>query len=586
MDDNSTGCHNTIGSSSASSAPSLLDSTMPPMLNDNVECVGVGVGSTGTIGSPNPSSALPHKPKKFDCHPRSRGTSSMLQHIRKSCKKYPGRLDKSRTKLSFEAKREGQGVVGEGTYGNLVFTKYNATKIRESTSQMIIVDELPFRFVEGEGLQNFMKTVEPRYSIPSRYTMMRDWVRLYMSKKEKLRAMFLTSDIRVCLTTDSWTSVQNLNYMCITAHFIDNNWNLHKRILNFCLLCNHKGETIGQKIESCMLEWGISSIFTITVDNDSSNDTALEYLRKRTAHRTGAILENQFMDVKCCAYILNLIVSDSLKEVDESIVKSAFDLLEEYDGNYVLSLTEEKNAKKGLGPSNYDDWDRIRTFLKFLKLFYDATLRLSRSLYVTSNMYWQEIRGIQMHIQSYCDSSDYVLSSMAERMMMKYNKYWGDLDKVNVFMFVDVILDPQTKLGSLEFWFKNILNEEQCTNMVKKLKHYLQKLYDHLDAGETSSQVEHGSVYVCPQGSSMIEETDNLSLHFMNKFHKYLILKSDVHNKLEIDRYLMEDVEKPNVNFDILNWWKVNSSKFLVLAKNSTYCVGHSHYYSCFRVGV
>jgi hypothetical protein len=66
MDGNSTGCYNTIGSSSTSSAPSLLDSTMPPMLNDNVECVGVGVGSTGTVGPQNPSSALPQKPKKSE----------------------------------------------------------------------------------------------------------------------------------------------------------------------------------------------------------------------------------------------------------------------------------------------------------------------------------------------------------------------------------------------------------------------------------------------------------------------------------------------------------------------------------------
>jgi hypothetical protein len=109
--------------------------------------------------------------------------------------------------------------------------------------------------------------------------------------------------------------------MCITAHFIDSNWNLVKRILNFYLLHNHQGETIGQKIESCMLEWGISNIFTIMVDNASSNDTALEYLRKRTAHRIGAILENQFMHVRWCTHILNLIVSDGLKEVDESIVK-------------------------------------------------------------------------------------------------------------------------------------------------------------------------------------------------------------------------------------------------------------------------
>jgi hypothetical protein len=33
----------------------------------------------------------------------------------------------------------------------------------------------------------------------------------------------------------------------------------------------------------------------------------------------------------------------------------------------------------------------------------------------------------------------------------------------------------------------------------------------------------------------------------------------------------MEDIEKPNVNFDILNWWKVNSSKFPVLAKIARY---------------
>jgi hypothetical protein len=53
----------------------------------------------------------------------------------------------------------------------------------------------------------------------------------------------------------------------------------------------------------------------------------------------------------------------------------------------------------------------------------------------------------------------------------------------------------------------------------------------------------------------------------MNKFHKYLASKSDVESKLEIDRYLMEDVEKLNANFDILNWWKVNSTKFPILAQ-------------------
>jgi hypothetical protein len=150
---------------------------------------------------------------------------------------------------------------------------------------------------------------------------------------------------------------------------------------------------------------------------------------------------------------------------------------------------------------------------------------------------------------------------MAEKMLMKYNKYYGDLDRVNVLMFVVVILDPWTKLGSLEYWFKDVLSDEQCTKMVKNLKHNLQKLYDHFDVGESSSQVEHSSAF--PQGSSInVEETENMSLHFMNRFHKYLTSKSDVYWKSEIDRYLMEEVEKPNVNFDILNcgrWTQPNS---------------------------
>jgi hypothetical protein len=66
---------------------------------------------------------------------------------------------------------------------------------------------------------------------------------------------------------------------------------------------------------------------------------------------------------------------------------------------------------------------------------------------VTSNTYFQEICGIQIHLQAYNENDDYVLSAMAKKMMTKYNKYWGDLDRVILLMFVTIILDPRTKLG-------------------------------------------------------------------------------------------------------------------------------------------
>ena len=41
--------------------------------------------------------------------------------------------------------------------------------------------------------------------------------------------------------------------------------------------------------------------------------------------------------------------------------------------------------KKPIGPPNYLDWENVKTFVKFLGIFYKATLRFFGSLFVTSN---------------------------------------------------------------------------------------------------------------------------------------------------------------------------------------------------------
>ena len=75
---------------------------------------------------------------------------------------------------------------------------------------------------------------------------------------------------RISLTTDTWTSIQN------------DDWQYHKRILNFRQVPTHKGETIGKVVESLLLSWGIDKIFTLTVDNAASNSGTITYLDKIT----------------------------------------------------------------------------------------------------------------------------------------------------------------------------------------------------------------------------------------------------------------------------------------------------------------
>ena len=86
-------------------------------------------------------------------------------------------------------------------------------------------------------------------------------------------------------------------------------------------MTSHKGEYIAKALEHSLLEWGIKNVFTITVDNASSNDTAMGYFKKKLLGWGSSSIRIKFLHIRCIAHILNLIVTDGLKDVNSSIKK-------------------------------------------------------------------------------------------------------------------------------------------------------------------------------------------------------------------------------------------------------------------------
>ena len=109
--------------------------------------------------------------------------------------------------------------------------------------------------------------------------------------------------------------------MFIIAHFIDDKWRLHKNFLSFIPITSHRGEFIAKALEKCLLDWGSNNIFIVTVDNTSSNDTVINYFRKKLLSWGTTTIRAKYFHVSCIAHILNLIVHDRLKEVLISIKK-------------------------------------------------------------------------------------------------------------------------------------------------------------------------------------------------------------------------------------------------------------------------
>ncbi|TXG57250.1 hypothetical protein EZV62_018563 [Acer yangbiense] len=312
---------------------------------------------------------------------------------------------------------------------------------------MIVIDELPFSFVEGKGFREFIRNACPRFDIPSQRTVTRDVLQLYVDEKAML-----------------------------------------------------KRETIGKLIETCLLDWGIKIVCTITVDNASENKSAIEYMKKKMSNWKAdvMVLAGEFMHLRCCAHIINLIVKDGLKELDESIAsirnimkyirsspsrlkkfkscaklekidcgrvvvmdgptrwnltylmletalifQKAFERMEDDDEFYNSYFNESDNGRKKEGPPNMVHWDKAKKFVRFLKTFYNVTLKFSATLSVTSNMYFNEICKILSLLNSMSGLGDLELATMATNMKKKFNKYWSSADQVNKLLTVSIVFDPR-----------------------------------------------------------------------------------------------------------------------------------------------
>ena len=134
----------------------------------------------------------------------------------------------------------GKGCEGDTNVVSMKLVNFNQETALIELAKTIIVDEPPFKFFEYEGFRKFMEVAQPYFKIPSHVTIARYYIQVFNDEKEKLKCILPANKQMVSLTNNTWTSIQNVNYMCVTAHYIDKAFRLHKKILKFCLICNHK----------------------------------------------------------------------------------------------------------------------------------------------------------------------------------------------------------------------------------------------------------------------------------------------------------------------------------------------------------
>ncbi|XWS61870.1 hypothetical protein CRYUN_Cryun07bG0161800 [Craigia yunnanensis] len=133
--------------------------------------------------------------------------------------------------------------------------KFDMEKMRKAAAHWILMHEHPFSIMEEEGFNMMQKCGMPEWEKTSHDTIKKYCMQVYETEKKKLKVLLKTVS-KISLTTDLWkSSNQKIEYMVLTAHFIDCNWRLQKRVINFVHIPPpRRGVEIADCIFKCLKE--------------------------------------------------------------------------------------------------------------------------------------------------------------------------------------------------------------------------------------------------------------------------------------------------------------------------------------------
>ena len=385
----------------------------------------------------------------------------------------------------------------------------------------IVMHEYPFNISEHEYFVEFIKSLRPSFPIKSRVTIRKEIMDMFLQEKEKLYAYFKSVSCRISTTMDMWTSNQNKSYMCVTVHYIDDNWCMQKRIVNFVHVGGrHTGAKLSETFTELMVKWNIDKkLLSLTLDNASANEVAVKDIisdLRANASISALVCDGIFFHVRCACHILNLVARDGLSVITstienirqlvlavkgsplqwEELMKRAtecgldtnkglsLDVSTRWNSTYLMlrDALYYKNAfmrLKSLDRRRYEhitpspsEWAMAFKLFQCLKKFFDLTELLSGTQYPTANLFYRGFCEIKVLLDEWSFSEDTTICAMATSMSRKFEKYWK---KSSTTLAVACFLDPRYKKRLIEFYMRKFhgsashVHVDQLVDVIKKL---------------------------------------------------------------------------------------------------------------------
>lgn len=171
------------GSTDESTKPSTHEKTQETVSSTTAQVTLKSPAWTYFVKSEDPAYArCIHCSQMIKCKTKHGSTTSAILKHQKICKMIrpevtDGEIDGKKMKqttLHHQNETDGSSVSKVAS-----FLAFSQTGTRKALVEMIIMDELPFRFVERKGFRRFMSIAQPRFEIPCRKTVAKDCLLIF-----------------------------------------------------------------------------------------------------------------------------------------------------------------------------------------------------------------------------------------------------------------------------------------------------------------------------------------------------------------------------------------------------------------------
>lgn len=446
----------------------------------------------------------------------------------------------------------------------------------------------PFNVVEGRGFREFVEALNPNYVLPSRHLISKTLIpATYEACVNNIKTLIQRGKV-FCITTDSWSSLNTINFVAITAHFVDDEFNLNSILLE-CSASDyrHTSSNLATELRRVVTDWGIERKIILAVSDNAAN------IQKAIQQEVG------WKHLGCVAHTINLIVKDSLKNENiQDIIAKIREVVKHFRksniANDKLIKYQENLGKNPLKlilevPTRWNStFYMLQRFVNLEECIRSTVAVIDKELPVLTSSEWQEMKQLCQVLKP-LESATRTLSGenycTASLVIPMYNGMKKVFENLSKQMFSPAVLEVvqlirsglEERLGTVE----NSNTLTVCTFLDPRFKYLgfskdilaenVKKRIIPLIAEKITFKTQERQSRTPPSPSQDTEtEADDTEMSIWSDFDKTVFAAqpkgtSTSRAIIEMQRYMEEDIVPRQQ--DAFKWWAKNGHLFPNLAE-------------------